>query len=108
MGSMDLTQLPHSSKIRCPYCADGTTFRVMVSMGSSDLYFCRACGHVSLPSAPFYQCICENCCKLENRRRLLTHGAFPLVIPKARLLEDVYGRVRNLFRAFRRIGVPAP
>ena len=104
---MDWTQLPHH-KIRCPYCADGTNFRLMVSLGSSDLYFCRVCGHVSLPSALFYHCICENCCKLEHKRRLFNYALLPVLIPKARLLDDVYGRVRNLFRAFRRIGVPAP
>lgn len=102
---MNWTNLPHSKNIRCPYCADGIDFRLMVRQGGTDSYVCEACGHLSLPSSPFYQCICKNCGKLETKRQLFSTAALPLLVPKAGLLEDVQLRFKHLSNLFRRMGV---
>jgi hypothetical protein len=105
MGWMDWMQLTHTKHIRCPYCADGLDFRLMVRQGRSDWYICGACGHLAMPSSPFYQCICKNCCRLDEKRRTWNSAAPVGMIPRPGFFDDVHLRLRNLSRIFRRIAV---
>jgi hypothetical protein len=105
MGWMESIQLRHSKHIRCPYCADGLDFRVMVRQGRSDWYMCGGCGHLSMPSSPFHQCTCTNCSKLEEKRRMWNHAALNDGISKTGLIDEVPVTLRHLTRLFRRIAV---
>jgi hypothetical protein len=71
---MKRTELHESTKIRCPYCADGSDFRVMVRQRDGEWYLCGGCGHVSLPSSPYYQCICTNCRRMDRKTSHFTRA----------------------------------
>src|ERR1700756_4207280 len=105
MGLMDWTQLPQCKNIRCPYCADGIDFRLMMRQGRSDWYVCGGCGHLALPSSPFYQCICKNCNKLERKRRLFSAASFPVEVSKPTFLGEFQVRLRDLSRRVRRMAL---
>ena len=104
MGWMDWTQLHHCKNIRCPYCADGIDFRLMMPQGRSHWYMCASCGHLSLPSSRFYQCTCKNCSKLESKTRLWNGGSFPVAMQKRSLVGIVHLRLQHLSQLFRRMG----
>ena len=53
-----------SSEIRCPYCVVDGNFRLMTRQSGGDWYFCEDCGHLALPSSPFYHCTCGKCASL--------------------------------------------
>ncbi|HEV2397746.1 MAG TPA: hypothetical protein VGS27_12445 [Candidatus Sulfotelmatobacter sp.] len=117
---IDWTQF-HSGEIRCPYCTDGVSFRLMVRQNSGDWYMCQSCGHLSLPSSPLHHCTCSKCAELSQKagwpvlppirvvmRRLPPVGV-PLVAdpPKRGLLNGVQMRLRHMSRFFRRTGTSA-
>ena len=52
--------------LRCPYCADGDQFRLLIPQG--DLFRCRNCGHLSKPPLQPVVCGCENCAKIQEFR----------------------------------------
>ncbi len=53
-----------SGEIRCPYCVVDANFRLMTRQSGGDWYFCDGCGHLALPSSPFYHCTCGKCASL--------------------------------------------
>lgn len=94
-GLIDWTE-PHKSKsVRCPYCADGFDFRRMVRQGSGDWYVCGGCGHLSLPSSPFYRCICRKCSGIERKWGI---HPLPVIIHKRSLIHQLHTRLRYLSR----------
>jgi uncharacterized Zn finger protein len=53
-------------QIRCPYCVAEGQFRIMEARSSDDWFVCAACGHVTLPSNPAFECACEKCANLRR------------------------------------------
>jgi len=53
--------------IRCPYCAEDHTFKAMFRHHAGDWFICVKCGHLALPSSPFFQCTCGKCVALNGR-----------------------------------------
>lgn len=74
---MERTELNEGKKIRCPYCADGLDFRLMARQREGEWYVCSGCGHVSLPSSPYYQCVCCNCRRVDRTTSHFTRAPLP-------------------------------
>lgn len=47
--------------IRCPYCVEGDTFKVMAAKDEGAWFLCSSCGHVAIRGYPSYRCNCEKC-----------------------------------------------
>ena len=43
---------------RCPYCVEGNGFRLLKLVG--DVFYCKHCGHQSLPSDSIFICYCPH------------------------------------------------
>jgi len=56
MGKLLNTEL-----IRCPYCVESDHFKLMVLQEADGWFLCDKCGHLSLPSDPFFHCTCGKC-----------------------------------------------
>lgn len=54
--------------IRCPYCVEDQGFKTMLRHCSGDWFACSLCGHLALPSDPFFQCTCAKCLALKAVR----------------------------------------
>jgi acetyl-CoA carboxylase beta subunit len=52
--------------IRCPYCVEGSHFKLMSSIADGDWHKCQRCGHVVFQNDPSYQCVCPNCVDLNR------------------------------------------
>jgi hypothetical protein len=52
--------------IRCPYCVEEETFKAMFRHHGGDWFVCGVCGHLSLPSDPFFECTCRKCIALRT------------------------------------------
>lgn len=79
---MQRTELYEGKKIRCPYCAEGPDFRLMVRQREGEWYLCRGCGHVSLPSSPYYQCVCTNCRTTQRKTSHFARAPIPSLFKK--------------------------
>lgn len=97
MVSIDMTEPCRSKNIRCPYCAVGLDFRLMVRQAGGDWYVCVGCGHLSLPSSPFYRCICRRCSGIDRK---WSNAPIPVKLPKRSLFQVFQIRLRNLSRLF--------
>lgn len=47
--------------IRCPYCVENGHFKLMALQAGDGWFLCENCGHLSLPSDPFFHCTCGKC-----------------------------------------------
>lgn len=66
------TTRPDKQKImRCPYCVEGEHFLAMAEQKQGDWWLCERCGHLALPSKPFFKCTCGKCVRVYglNRKR---------------------------------------
>ena len=61
---IEWTSQVKSGELRCPYCVVDGSFRLMTHQSGGDWYFCDGCGHLALPSSPFYHCTCGKCASL--------------------------------------------
>jgi hypothetical protein len=103
---MDRTKFSPSKVIRCPYCADGADFRPMARQVGGDAYMCGSCGHLSMPGSAAYHCVCQNCSKLEQKRRRWRGTSLPVSIEEGRVKDDIPVTVRNASKLPRRMGAP--
>src|SRR6476660_7964810 len=53
--------------VRCPYCALGSEFRLMVAH-LDGRFICAQCGHLAFPTNPDFGCSCPNCEALKSKR----------------------------------------
>ena len=55
------TVMPNSAEpLRCPYCRDGSEFRLLVTRTEGWLQ-CEGCGHNAMPLDPEFKCTCLKC-----------------------------------------------
>ena len=47
--------------IRCPYCVEGSDFKVMLPIAGGDWHRCEGCGHVVFQNDLAFKCACLNC-----------------------------------------------
>jgi rubrerythrin len=45
--------------VSCPYCVSDNDFREMVNFDGR--FFCKKCGHMSMPDNPDFKCPCPKC-----------------------------------------------
>src|SRR5580698_1759105 len=50
--------------IRCPYCAEGSSFSPMEQQKGDDWFLCKTCGHLALKNNPMFKCTCSNCARV--------------------------------------------
>ncbi len=62
--SSDASALWPTDQKRCPYCVEGSNFRVMAVGKGGDWYQCENCNHVSMPQNRLFECPCLNCYEL--------------------------------------------
>jgi hypothetical protein len=71
---------------RCPYCQDGSEFRLMIERYGGAWSRCDQCGHVVIRGQESFDCCCVNCLKqrseaqtyrFDSRSRIL-YGPDPL------------------------------
>jgi hypothetical protein len=60
-----------TDQLRCPYCVDGGTFRLLTPIVGGELFRCELCGHLSYPTnyafkSDLWACECGNCRKLKS------------------------------------------
>jgi hypothetical protein len=67
MTALAASRKPRMAVMRCPYCVESGTFKVMIGQGGAEpWYLCARCGHLTWPSNPFFKCTCAKCVELEN------------------------------------------
>jgi predicted RNA-binding Zn-ribbon protein involved in translation (DUF1610 family) len=49
---------------RCPYCVEGSEFKLMVRRESGQWYLCPDCGHLAMAENPEFKCPCAKCATL--------------------------------------------
>jgi hypothetical protein len=59
--------------VRCPYCVEDQTFKVMLRHSSGDWFVCDVCGHLAIPEDPFFQCTCAKCIALKAMQENFHH-----------------------------------
>ena len=64
-------QAPRS--VRCPYCAEGKQFKLMLNRDSDECYLCASCGHLWMPQQPEFKCPCSKCIALNLRNRVQSY-----------------------------------
>jgi len=52
--------------IRCPYCVEGSGFKIMHAVAGGDWHECETCAHVVMHNDPGFRCTCENCLRLSR------------------------------------------
>src|SRR6202051_1101486 len=52
--------------IRCPYCVEGSHFKIMSAIAGGDWHKCEQCGHVVFQNDPSFQCACPKCADLNH------------------------------------------
>ena len=67
MTALEASHKPRLPVMRCPYCIEGGSFKVMIGQGRGDWYMCARCGHLTLPTDPVFECTCPKCVQLKNR-----------------------------------------
>jgi hypothetical protein len=53
--------------VRCPYCIEGSEFKVMIGRAEGEWFLCLRCSHVTRPEDPDYQCKCVRCQQLRQK-----------------------------------------
>jgi hypothetical protein len=56
------------STIRCPYCVEGSGFKIMRAIAGGDWHECEICAHVVMPNDPEFRCTCQHCLALSPLR----------------------------------------
>jgi hypothetical protein len=55
--------------IRCPYCVEDRTFKAMLRHSSGNWFVCDACGHLTFPADPLFNCTCRKCVCLKTMQK---------------------------------------
>ena len=50
--------------VRCPYCVEDRSFKLMNARSGGEWFLCPACGHAAMPGHAAYRCDCSNCAAL--------------------------------------------
>lgn len=61
---IDWPKLGKPKNIRCPYCVEDGSFKLMVPQTGADWFLCGNCGHLDFPSQPTFRCRCTKCVAL--------------------------------------------
>jgi hypothetical protein len=47
--------------IRCPFCVEAGEFKTMSDVDNAEGHICARCGHMAVPSNPWFECSCAKC-----------------------------------------------